>query len=320
LTRLPDTASYEVVCVVNAVTDADRGTPVPAGVGLAEYDANLGWVGGLHAARSLARGELLAWIQDDVVPEPGWLDAMVAAFDADADLGHAGAVVCDEDGVPQGHQAGYTPVGLPLAKWPSTDHELDALATETSARGWVTSGGSVTRTSVWDEVGGVDVRLWPLNYVDLAYSIHVRAHGYGVALVPDARVRHTRHASSTSYLLDFTNKRNIAHLEPLWREPSDQLGPVDARAVPHECNPWRGAPIQDILDITVREASTFAVPFARAAAEEMASRDRLAQEQVADAHHVAARAIASMQRTVSWRVTAPLRWLRRVGRRRHSGG
>jgi GT2 family glycosyltransferase len=309
LAALPDSTRYEIVCVVNAVTDTTLRDRVPHGVVVVEFESNLGWVGGLHAARGVARGEFFAWIQDDVFPEPGWLDAMVAAFDADSSIGHAGAVICGEDGAPQGHQAGFTPVAMPIADWPATDHELDNLATEVSYRGWVTSGGSVTRLAIWDEVGGVDVRLWPLNYVDLAYSMHIRAHGYKVALVPQARVRHTRHASSTPYLLDFTNRRNVAHLEPLWRGPADELGEADARPVSHECSPWLGGSTQEIVDRTLSVASTFALAFARATTEEMARRDARAAEDVKEAHALAERAIADIRGTLSWRSTTPLRWV-----------
>ena len=52
---------------------------------------------------------------------------------------------------------------------------------------WVTSKGFLTRTAIFDEVGGPDPRLWPLNHVDKDYCTHLRCHGYVVALAPAAR-------------------------------------------------------------------------------------------------------------------------------------
>ena len=35
----------------------------------------------MNAALAIARGNLIAFTDDDVVPEPGWIDALVAAVD-----------------------------------------------------------------------------------------------------------------------------------------------------------------------------------------------------------------------------------------------
>src|SRR4029079_14421760 len=75
---------FSVAVVVNA--DTPDGAPpdmdAPAGGLVDPVGVILGWSGGLHRARALTDAELLVWVQDDMVPEPGWLDALVDAADA----------------------------------------------------------------------------------------------------------------------------------------------------------------------------------------------------------------------------------------------
>ena len=72
---------FAVSCLVNR--DAMRPAPlrveVPEGVLVERPPANLGWGGGLHLLRTISDAELFVWVQDDMLPQPGWLDALVDA-------------------------------------------------------------------------------------------------------------------------------------------------------------------------------------------------------------------------------------------------
>ena len=91
---------FTVAVVVNA--DTPDGAPpdvdAPEGVLVDPVPVNLGWAGGLHRARALTDAELLVWVQDDMVPEPGWLDALVDAADAHPKIGGFGSVRVDDGG------------------------------------------------------------------------------------------------------------------------------------------------------------------------------------------------------------------------------
>lgn len=54
-------------------------------------DANTGFAAATNQAADLARGELLALLNPDAFPEPGWLDALVAAADAHPDVAAFGS-------------------------------------------------------------------------------------------------------------------------------------------------------------------------------------------------------------------------------------
>ena len=200
--------------MVNA--DSPEGAPpevdAPEGVLVEPVPVNLGWAGGLHRARALTDAELLVWVQDDMVPEPGWLDALVDAADAHPEVGGFGAVRVDDEGggscaqrrsrgaVTTRSSCGTTPTRRPTT-----------LPADVTTYDWVTSKGFLTRAAAFDEVGGPIRGSWPLNHVDKEYCTHLRCHGWDVALVAAAPGSGT--AGSQSAPTAF--RAFLAH----WREP-----------------------------------------------------------------------------------------------------
>jgi GT2 family glycosyltransferase len=263
---------FTVAVVVNA--DTADGTPppppeawgAPDGVLVDTPAVNLGWAGGLHRARALTDAELFVWVQDDMVPEPGWLDALVDAADAHPGVGGFGAVHVDDAGRVVLHNAGRAEPSGAVELWNDTDTTPETLPAGVTTYDWVTSKGLLTRTAVFDEVGGPDPRLWPLNHVDKDYCTHLRCHGYDVALVAGARLRHGGSRSAPTQFRAF-----LAH----WREPwfnrrwADSVAALAGRSsavVDHPCADWRSVALDQVATAVGAEASRMLVPVARAEA------------------------------------------------------
>ncbi|MDR7274323.1 glycosyltransferase family 2 protein [Catenuloplanes atrovinosus] len=163
-TRMP----VEIVIVDDR---ADRGAPlpVPAGVTVTVLP---GRAAGPAAARNVgwraARHEWVAFLDDDVIPEPGWLDALVD------DL--AGAP--DEVG---GVQGGLR-VPLPDDRRP-TDWERGTAALADGR--WITADMAYRRR-VLDLVGGFDERLPRAFREDAELAYRVRDAGWD--LIRGARI------------------------------------------------------------------------------------------------------------------------------------
>lgn len=314
-----DATPFEVILVVNA---ADQDSPlrdqVPEGVLLEEHRANLGWVGGLHIARSRASAPLMGWLQDDMSLEPGWVDAMVAAFAAHPEVAMCGARVCDVDGNPHGTQAGFSPPGVQVIEWTHSDIGLEEPPDEVTLCAWVPSGGSMVRLDAWDAIGGVDIRMFPLGWVDFDYCAHLRAHGYRIAHVASARVRHVRHMSTPGEMAQFVSTRNMARIKARWEKLMWELGPAEARAVPHDCVPWVGEDPAEVAAMAAEIGAALVVPFARHVDAVLGP---LREENAAlreEAQALRAELEATRQdftTSTSWRVTAPLRAVRRAMRR-----
>ena len=288
---------FTVVCVVNPTTRHDSGEPLglPSGVEVIHPELNLGWAGGLHAARAITEGDYLVWVQEDMVVVDGWLDALVGAADERPTGGAFGSVGESESGEVVLYNAGRAEPADAVQLWNLTDPTADSLPTEPTPFDWVTSKGMLVRLTAWDELGGPDPRLYPLNHVDKDFGTHLRAHGWQNFVVPRARLRHEGSMSSPSYFRYFVAPWQEddfnARWSPVVRAMVDRPGPVD-----HECAPWRGQPFGEIERLIGREASRMLVPVAR---------------QLTDWHRRDLRALQAqldaMLNSRSWRALAPAR-------------
>jgi GT2 family glycosyltransferase len=273
--------NFAVSCLVNrdSMRQAPLNTGVPDGVLVERPRANMGWSGGLHLLRALSDAELFVWVQDDMLPEPGWLDALVDAADAYPSVGVFGALRVGDDGQALPHNGGWARPPDRVTGWNDTDTTMQDIPAEVTLLDWVTSKGSLTRTRVFDEVGGTDPRLWPLNHVDKDYSTHVRCHGYDVALVPSARLRHAGSQSAPSAFRVFLEEWRDGWFDERWAGPVTALAGRTSGVVDHQCAEWRTEDVSLVEGLSGREASAMLVPFARAQASNLG---RIQQQQDVD--------------------------------------
>lgn len=305
------------MCVVNPVgpDDLDDATVHEAAgsrwselIDVVELDVNLGWSGGLHAGRVRTVSEFLVWIQDDMVVADGWLDALVSAAETNRDVGAFGSAQVDERGVISLFNAGKSsPVGA-LDRWNDTDETASGLPNAVTRYDWITSKGMLTRASSWDDVGGPDPGLFPLNHVDKDYCSHLRVHGWAVALVPDAHLRHRGNQSAPGLLREFLGGWQHARLKHRWTEPLAAIGSGGVGIVDHDCTRERAAEVEHWV---AREATRFVVDFGRWAETRRQHDEDQLEATRADLSRAAADAVAVRQ-TLSWRITAPIRAVRRA--------
>jgi GT2 family glycosyltransferase len=262
---------FVVSCLVNPVTltDGPLDVAVPPGVRVERPGSNLGWSGGLHRLRALSDGELFVWVQDDMTPLPGWLDALVAAADAHPNAGCFGALRVDENDTVLLHSGGAATPSDRVALWNDTDTTAERRPTEVTLLDWVTSKGCLTRTAVFDEVGGPDPRLWPLNHVDKDYCTHLRSHGWDVALVPDARLLHEGSRSSPSTFREFLGGWRDPWFGERWSRTVAALAGRTSGRVDHPCAEWRSTTVDAVEAASGQEATRMLVPFARAQASQL---------------------------------------------------
>lgn len=300
---------------------------VPEEVHEVVLETNLGWSGGLHVARALVTGEYLIWIQDDMVVADGWLDALVDAADAHPEFAALGSRTIDDAGNAVGYAAGSAIPGHGVATWNDTDTSTEIAPSGVERYDWITSKGMLSRLSVWDEVGGPDPRLFPLNHVDKDYCSHLRAHGYSVALVADSRLHHHGSLSAPSEFRHFLLGWQEPRFDAQWGPVIEALGSADT-PVDHPCAPWRtGRSLaDDAIAAACSEAALMLVPLGRhnSAAlralqsqhsEDLRDRDEFRESERARLIQERVDLLAEVQSSASWRITAPIRALARAVRR-----
>lgn len=316
LTAHTSATPFGIVCVINPVGSGDEASPAGVGgepIGLADgIDAritvvqpavNLGWPGGLHLGRRSSRSELIVWVQDDMVVTEGWLDALVAAADAAPDVGAFGSMLENAAGEVELFNAGWAEPVDDIDQWNTTDRTTSETVEEVTRFDWITSKGLLTRTVAWDAVGGPDPALFPLNHVDKDYCSHLRVHGWSVALVPGARLRHRGSQSAPSLLREFLSGWQHPRLTERWAEPLRSLQRAETGMIEHRCTRERA---DDVEGWVAREASRMLVDFSRWAERRRREAERRHLDLIDE--------VTAMRRTLSWRVTAPLRAARRLTR------
>jgi len=177
--------------------DAER-----AGATMVRPGRNLGLAGGLHAARGVARGRYLLIVQEDVEVESGWLEPLLAVFNDDPSVGAVTSRVELPDGQLQ-HEgwlvlrdAGVLRVGDPDRAGP---------------RRAVDSGGTASllvAADAWDAVGGPNLDLYPLWYVDVDLGLALARAGWNVMSEPRSRVRHRAHSATNVEFRGYLSHRN----------------------------------------------------------------------------------------------------------------
>jgi len=306
-------ADFDVVCVVNPdQRDVDPDVAsLPRGVHAIVPDANLGWAGGMHLVRHASSSDWLGWIQDDSTLLPGWLDAHMAAAIAHPEVGAFGAVALDASGRAAGFSGGSASPGTGVRDWSLSDPTRHGnKPTGVELRDWITSKGMLVRLTAWDDVGGPCARHFPLNCVDLELSTHLRTHGWKLVLVPDANLTHLQSQSAPGLFREFVSRWHEEEFDFRWGDPVRRLAASNGEAVEHDCH---GHPdIASIERECLREASRMVVPLGKYASARLREEERRRAEEL----EIQSRLYVN---SASWRVTAPLRWVRSLARKAPKG-
>lgn len=187
-------AAFEVVVIADPKGCAAISSgPMANDIKLIEFDeANI------SAARNLgiaaAAGEVIAFIDDDSVPEPSWLDFLAAPF-SDPEVMAAGGFVRGRNGISWQSRANLvdragrtTPIDV--------DPVVATILTPTPDRAIKTEGTNMAvRRDVLVDIGGFDPSFrFFLDETDL--NIRLADLGFATAIVPRAEVHHGFQAST----------------------------------------------------------------------------------------------------------------------------
>jgi GT2 family glycosyltransferase len=169
---------FEVIVVDDASTDAT--SELLTGYGdrlrMVTHAANSGFAVACNTGAAAGSGEYVVFLNNDTLPEPGWLDALVAYADAhefaaavgskllfpNGTVQHAGVAIC-QDGFPRHIYAGFP-----------ADHP----AVSRSKRFQVVTGACMlVRRSSFDDIGGFDA-AFRNGYEDVDLCLRLSERGF----------------------------------------------------------------------------------------------------------------------------------------------
>lgn len=175
-------------------------------------ERNVGLAVAINEALSHSRAELVAFLNNDTEPEPGWLAALVDAMDRYPDAGAAASKLRLFDRRDHLHSAGdtFSVRGVPGNRgvW---QHDTGQFDHEEEVFG-ACAGAALYRRAALDEAAGIDGQVLDPGFfmycedVDLNWRLQLL--GYPVIYVPGAVVYHRLSATGGGTLASYYVARN----------------------------------------------------------------------------------------------------------------
>lgn len=196
-------SDLEVVIVDNASTDrAARDIVLPDGRFRVKHsDRNLGFAAANNLAARVSRSAWIATLNPDTLPEPAWLENLMAATRRWGNVAAFGStqVSLDEPDLLDGVGDVWHAVGLAWRAYEGRSRETIPEEGETFA---VCAAGGLYRTDVFKDLGGFDEAFF-CYCEDVDLSFRIRSRGWGLVQVPDAVLAHAG-SGTTGKASDFT--------------------------------------------------------------------------------------------------------------------
>jgi len=172
---------------------------------------NLGFIGGCKVGADCAQGEFLVFLNNDVIPEKGFLSPALVHF-KDKDVF---AVSFNEP------QFGWAKIWW---RGGFVHHGIGGSGKRAHISAWASGGSAILRKSMWQILGGFDPLFAPFYWEDFDLSFRAWKRGWKIIWEPKAVVHH-RHESTISKLdksyVDLIKERN--QILFAWKNISDPL-------------------------------------------------------------------------------------------------
>src|SRR5690606_4021232 len=186
----PPATACEVIVVDDCSPDETASVLAAIdGLRLHRRASNGGFIAACNDGAALARGETLVFLNNDTVPQPGWLDALLDRFQAHARAGLVGAQLLYRDGRLQ--EAGGVVFAdgsaWNLGRFESPDDPRFAYVRDAD---YVSGAAIAIPRDLFEAIGGFDARYAPAYYEDTDLAFKVRASGHRVLYQPASRVVH----------------------------------------------------------------------------------------------------------------------------------
>jgi GT2 family glycosyltransferase/glycosyltransferase involved in cell wall biosynthesis len=183
-------ADFEVIVVDDGSSDGtDAYCEAIPGLRYHRRASNGGFIAACNDGAALARGDFLVFLNNDTVPQPGWLDALLRTFDEVPGAGLVGAQLIFPNGRLQesGGVVFADGSGWNYGRGESPEDPRFAYLRDVD----YASGAAIAiRRELFERLGGFDVRYAPAYYEDTDLAFAVREAGLRVLVQPAAKVVH----------------------------------------------------------------------------------------------------------------------------------
>lgn len=234
---LPPDFGGEVIVVDDASTDGtpealERWTGPNSRVKVLRNPENAGFVESCNRGARAASGEIVVFLNNDTLPLPGWLAALLQTFRDHPEAGAVGGKLVYPDGTLQ-EAGGVIFSDASGANFGRGDPDPDApLYCYVREVDYCSGALLATRRSLFEEVGGFDERYRPAYYEDTDYCFAVREKGFKVYYQPESVVVHLEGATSGTDLSSGVKRYQVVNKEKFvdkWAHRLKHHGPRPGR-------------------------------------------------------------------------------------------
>ncbi len=220
---------YEVVAVDNGSTDWTSYLlhAFEGDIRVLRNDQNLGFARACNQGVEAAQGEYVVLLNNDTLPQPGWLAALVRLADSDPQIGVVGARLL-YPGTRKIQHAGLEMVkGVPEHVYRGVDAD-DPRVTRQRDLDMVTGACMLVRRELYQKLGGLDTEY--VNGVeDVDLCLRVRQAGYRVVYCPESVVEHHEGASEGRF---DRVRENLQRFYQQWGRSFDAAGRLVSAVAP----------------------------------------------------------------------------------------
>jgi len=212
---------YEIIVLDNGSQEQgieDVVRPHPK-VRLIKQAQNLGFAKGNNLAAREARGQFLVFLNNDTLPQQGWLQPLLDTFKRFPNCGLAGARIVNADGSVLHAGAYFVPaVREYVSAYRGFPGEIKELQSPRECEVYIACAILVERQT-FERIGGFD-EIYFQGYEDFDLCLKLRELGLTVRYCPDSVVVHFENTSMRK--LDARTRKsarlaNAAHFNDKWR-------------------------------------------------------------------------------------------------------
>ena len=207
-------AGAEVIVVDDASSDGTTellAQQLPA-VRLVRLATNGGYSAAANAGVAASRSDVIVLLNSDAIVGDDALTMLHAVFEAEQELGVAGAQLLNADASPQWSGGRAPTLTWMLAVVSGAGARLGALRPRRNDApqrevDWVSGAAMAFRRATWNDAGPLDERF-RFYCQDIEFCVRARDAGWNVRIVPESRVTHALgHTVASDTALSFDPER-----------------------------------------------------------------------------------------------------------------
>ncbi|WP_372361166.1 glycosyltransferase [Xanthomonas sp. NCPPB 1325] len=225
----PPRLAIEIIVVDDGSSDATA-VQLPQIEGLHYHlrASNGGFIAACNDGIGLARGDYVVLLNNDTIPQPGWLDRLIATFDQHPAAGLVGAQLVYPDGRLQ-ESGGVVFADGSAWSYGRFESAEDPRYAYVRAMDYCSGAAIALPRALLQTLGGLDRRYMPAYYEDTDLAFAVRAAGHQVLVQPASVVVHdegTSNGTDTRTGVKAYQVRNQAVFADKWQQVLTRQLPV----------------------------------------------------------------------------------------------